>query len=78
VLVLVTTNEPLTRLHPAVSRPGRCAARIEFVPFPPNEAAEWLAGYGSEAEPRELTLAELYALGTGAEVKQKQRIGFTG
>jgi ATPase family associated with various cellular activities (AAA) len=78
VLVLVTTNEPLTRLHPAVSRPGRCAARIEFVPFPPNEAAEWLAGYGSEAEPRELTLAELYALGTGAEVIQKQRIGFTG
>jgi hypothetical protein len=26
VLILVTTNEPLRRLHPAVSRPGRCAA----------------------------------------------------
>ena len=77
VLVLVTTNEPLTRLHPAISRPGRCAARIEFVSFPREEAAEWLAGYGSEAEPRELTLAELYAVGTGAEVEQKVKLGFT-
>ena len=33
VLVLVTTNEALRRLHPAVARPGRCASRIEFVPF---------------------------------------------
>jgi hypothetical protein len=77
VLVLVTTNEPLTRLHPAISRPGRCAARIEFTAFPREEAAEWLAGYGSEADPRELTLAELYALGTGAEVVSKPKLGFT-
>lgn len=26
VLVLVTTNELLRRLHPAVAQPGRCAA----------------------------------------------------
>jgi hypothetical protein len=77
VLVLVTTNEPLTRLHPAISRPGRCAARIEFTAFPRDEAAEWLAGYGSEAEARELTLAELYAVGTGVEVAAKPKLGFT-
>jgi ATPase family associated with various cellular activities (AAA) len=77
VLVLVTTNEPLTRLHPAISRPGRCAARVEFTAFPQDEAAEWLAGYGSDAAARELTLAELYALGTGAEVREKVRLGFT-
>jgi hypothetical protein len=29
VLVAITTNEDLTRLHPAVVRPGRCLARIE-------------------------------------------------
>ena len=30
-LVLVTTNEPLQRLHPAVARPGRCLSRrMEF------------------------------------------------
>ena len=43
VLVLVTTNETLRSLHPAVSRPGRCASQIEFAAFTAEEAAEWLA-----------------------------------
>ena len=30
VVVLVTTNEPLRRLHPAVVRPGRTWAEVEF------------------------------------------------
>ena len=48
VLVLVTTNETLRSLHPAVSRPGRCASQIEFGAFAAEEAAEWLgAGRGS-------------------------------
>ena len=42
VLVLVTTNETLRSLHPAVSRPGRCASQIEFAAFTADEAAEWL------------------------------------
>ena len=29
VLVALTTNEPVTRLHPAIVRPGRCIAQIE-------------------------------------------------
>lgn len=77
VLVLVTTNEPLTRLHPAISRPGRCAAKIEFGPFPAVEAAEWLAAREVEAEARELTLAELFALAGGAEVESKVKLGFS-
>ena len=44
ILVLVTTNEPLGRLHAAVSRPGRCAVQTEFVRFPADEA-----GRGSSA-----------------------------
>jgi ATPase family protein associated with various cellular activities (AAA) len=76
VLVLVTTNEPLTRLHPAVSRPGRCAARIEFGPFSAGEAAEWLAAHEVGAEPRQLTLAELFALQAGDEVETTVRLGF--
>lgn len=56
VLVLVTTNDELDELHPAVARPGRCAAQIEFSPFTADEASEWL---GSEVtEPA--SLAELY------------------
>ncbi|MDQ4049244.1 MAG: DUF5925 domain-containing protein, partial [Actinomycetota bacterium] len=34
VIVLVTTNEPLRRLHPAVVRPGRAWAEVEFAALP--------------------------------------------
>ncbi|GHA89499.1 hypothetical protein GCM10010346_09930 [Streptomyces chryseus] len=71
VLVGVTTNEDLERLHPAVVRPGRCMARIEVGSLTRAEAMGWL---GPEVSGREeavgrdgATLAELYALrrGTG-------------
>jgi hypothetical protein len=62
VLVLVTTNERIETLHPAVARPGRCAANIEFDPLSEQEATAWLEQrgipVGAEA-PR--ILASLYA-----------------
>lgn len=62
ILVLVTTNEEIRSLHPAVSRPGRCAADIAFGPLSPDEAAAWLADRGIEDEPAEgRLLASLYA-----------------
>ncbi|MER0246030.1 DUF5925 domain-containing protein [Streptomyces sp. HSW2009] len=66
VLVGVTTNEDLERLHPAVVRPGRCLARIEVGALTRPEAVGWLGteeGVGRDGS----TLAELYALrrGTG-------------
>lgn len=64
VLVGVTTNEDLERLHPAVVRPGRCLARIEVGPLTRAEAVGWLGredGIGREGA----TLAELYALRRG-------------
>ncbi|MEU2429727.1 MULTISPECIES: DUF5925 domain-containing protein [unclassified Streptomyces] len=64
VLVGVTTNEDLERLHPAVVRPGRCLARIEVGPLTRAEAVGWLGtdeGVGREGA----TLAELYALRRG-------------
>lgn len=60
ILVLVTTNELLRALHPAVSRPGRCVAQIEFAPFRPDEADEWLERHGKEAAGAHSTLASLY------------------
>ena len=33
VIVLITTNEPIQRLHPALLRPGRCLSEIEFRKF---------------------------------------------
>lgn len=42
VLTLITTNERIDRLHPALVRPGRCLAEIEFRAFAPEEArARW-------------------------------------
>ena len=40
VLVGITTNEDLERLHPAVVRPGRCLARIEVGPLSRDEATQ--------------------------------------
>ncbi|WP_239137308.1 DUF5925 domain-containing protein [Sphaerisporangium rufum] len=67
VLVAVTTNESLGRLHPAVVRPGRCLAQVEAGPLTPAEAAAWLGsadGVGAAGA----TLAELYALRAGRAV----------
>jgi ATP-dependent 26S proteasome regulatory subunit len=62
VLVLVTTNERIEALHPAVARPGRCAANIEFDPLDSAEARTWLERHELPAAgdaPR--ILASLYA-----------------
>jgi hypothetical protein len=61
VLVAITTNEELGRLHPAVVRPGRCLAQIEVGPLPRQEAAAWL-GSDEGLAGQSATLAELYAL----------------
>ncbi|WP_184572977.1 DUF5925 domain-containing protein [Streptomyces zagrosensis] len=64
VLVGVTTNEDLERLHPAVVRPGRCLARIEVGELTRTEAVRWLGtdeGVGRDGS----TLAELFALRRG-------------
>ncbi|HEX6682197.1 MAG TPA: DUF5925 domain-containing protein [Candidatus Limnocylindrales bacterium] len=61
VLIGLTTNEPISRLHPAIVRPGRCLAQIEVGPLNPAEAAQWLG----RPVARDATLAELYALKSG-------------
>jgi len=61
VLVAITTNEDLRRLHPAVVRPGRCLAHIEIGPLSNAEASALLG----RAVAGPVTLAELYALRSG-------------
>ncbi|WP_055587708.1 DUF5925 domain-containing protein, partial [Streptacidiphilus griseoplanus] len=75
VLVAITTNEDVERLHPAVVRPGRCLARVEVGPLTAEESARWLTrgtGDGTAepfaappAQPGAATLAELFALRRG-------------
>ena len=77
VLVLVTTNEEIGTLHPAVARPGRAAANIEFGPLSQEEAAGWLAQHGSEARPPAArTLASLYAVLEGRDPADTRVVGF--
>ncbi len=60
-LILVTTNEPIRELHPAVARARRCAAAIEFLPLTAGEGSAWL---GNDV-PQATTIADLYALREG-------------
>ncbi|GIH72658.1 hypothetical protein Mth01_49110 [Sphaerimonospora thailandensis] len=82
VLVAITTNEDLSRLHPAVVRPGRCLAQIEIGRLDAAQAAEWLrdsspdtttgvpAGVPGGVPAGGATLAELFALRDGRPVTE--------
>ncbi len=61
VLVCITTNEELSRLHPAVVRPGRCIAQIHVGRLSRGEAVGWL-GRETGISADGATLAELCAL----------------
>jgi hypothetical protein len=79
VLVLVTTNEPIKTLHPAVARPGRCAANVEFWPLTAEESSAWFERHGSAERSEEpLLLAKLYARLEGREVGSVPPAGFAG
>lgn len=82
-LILVTTNEPLKKMHPAVARPGRCASEVEFKTFDRKEADRWLAARGVTGGDLTLTdsktLADLYGQVekfTSAHGATTERVGF--
>lgn len=77
VLVAITTNEDLSRLHPAVVRPGRCLAQIEVGRFEADEAAGWL-GRAEGVSPAGMTLAELFALRDGRPATTPEAPASTG
>ncbi len=56
-LFLITSNESLGAIHPAIVRPGRCLAQLEFQPMPATQAARLL---GRPVD-RAMTLAEVMA-----------------
>ena len=55
-LIMITTNEPLGRLHAAVVRPGRCLAEVEFPALSAMEAGALL----NQRVATDLTLAEVF------------------
>lgn len=80
-LVLVTTNDELRTMHPAITRPGRCADRTEFSALGAEEASAWLAERKlDDRAPRARTIAELYAIAEGFPDLETTRptVGFAG
>ena len=70
-LFLITTNEPLHAVHPALVRPGRCLARVEFGPLPAAQAA----GLLGRPVDRDLTLAEVMAAQPLRVVREPVAVG---
>ena len=79
ILILVTTNENLGKLNPAVIRPGRCLSEIEFRRFAEEEARVWLRGVCCDVVAGGArVLSELYAITAGRNVATaSKKIGFT-
>ncbi len=68
-MLLITTNEPVGRLHPATRRAGRCLADIEFTPLSCAEANAWLSARGYERRvDRPTALAALFGGGSDGPV----------
>ena len=78
LLVLITTNEPLAKLHPAVVRPGRCASIITFEPLSAQDTNAWLEAHGSSSRVTSATpLGDLYGLLAGRRpAVATRKVGF--
>jgi hypothetical protein len=80
ILLLITTNEEIKTLHPAVIRPGRCLLQVEFGLFNVLEAQDWLNELGhTGGATGMMTLAQLYHYAMAFPLKQqrKKEAGFT-
>ena len=82
LLVLITTNEPLGKIHPAIQREGRCMANIEFGRLKDSELSKWADVHGlsgMEFPPEGKLLSDLYAkVRAQAQVKtavEKRKLG---
>ncbi|MBV8086929.1 MAG: AAA family ATPase [Chloroflexi bacterium] len=78
-IVLITTNEELGALHPAVQRPGRSLANVAFEPLSSIEAQGWLHEHGTAVAPQgSRTLAELFGILDGQPMRPtRQPAGFS-
>jgi hypothetical protein len=78
VLFLITTNEDIGKMHPAVTRPGRMAVPpLEFGELDTAQANEWLRAQNSTVGvTKGQTLATLYSILHGEFVEPARAVGF--
>ena len=73
VLILITTNERIVDLHEAISRPGRCASKLEFDKLSTQESNAWLRAHEDTTEvTKDQSLAELFAIKENYFVSKKK------
>jgi hypothetical protein len=62
LIFILTSNEPIDAVDPALLRKGRCIQSLEFRKFTEEEAVPWLLSHGKEASlaKGDMTLAELF------------------
>lgn len=76
-IILITTNEPIDRIHPAIKRPGRCLCDLTFSPLTKSEANAWADRHGTPRPDRDATIAELYNMGSQiSNAAPRPAIGF--
>lgn len=63
VIVMITTNDDVASLHPAITRPGRCFVKAEIGKFSAGEARAWIGPGHTVQNP--MTLAEMYHIQKG-------------
>lgn len=72
VQFLITTNEPVSALNPAMTLPGRCGSEVEFKPLTYAEASRWMSRKGMPLMERSsFTLADLFAICDGTATKTR-------
>lgn len=70
-IFLLTANEELGKIDPAIKRPGRCIQCLNFPALPKDQANEWLASHGCKNKVKDDTmLADLYAI-KGAKARKE-------
>lgn len=71
VLVLLTTNEQLSRFHEAITRPGRAVQVLEFPFLEKDDLQEWLKAHqvAPEGVRSKESLAQLFARAAGSRVR---------
>lgn len=80
VKMLMTTNDSINELHPAIVRPGRCLSEVHFQALPVDQANAWLTKHGIDDHVTQpTTLGELYAMkGEYLQEEVEQELAPTG
>jgi hypothetical protein len=65
VILAITTNENISALHPALTRPGRCMLKAEVGKLSEEEAKAWIGPEFASEITGPMTLAELFHIKNG-------------